>query len=633
VWNRRRGWMAEYSGRYNIGSLESTDRKFSDWVLIKRIIRQYMVRHKSLMLMIGLILPVRTILLLAGPYIYKVVIDHFIRMTPDPSSQWLADVIRSIANALTGGSSGAAAFLLSAGLLYVSVGIMLWAFTSLQSYYMSKLGLSVIADIRTDFFKHIEKLSPSFFEYGGTGKLVSRVTNDADALKNIVSSGIIQVVADVITTIAVLVTMFIIDAQLALISLAIVPILAIVSRTLQGWVRNKWRIARQNISSMVGKIQDLMYGAKVTKAMVQEERSLGEFDSVNEANMRAQISAEIAANSFEAVVGFFTAFISAIIWFVGGLQVINVARSLGDLVAFTQYSTNLLDPVENISTFYGEIQSALAGAERIFNVLDIEPEIKDHPDAVEFPNGEGMLELKNVTFGYAKDQTVLKGISFRTKPGERLAIFGPTGSGKSSMINLIGRFYDPRGGHITMDETDLKRIKLKSIRRHVSIVLQEPYLFSGTVRYNLKFGKPNVTDEEMVRICKLVGIHDAIAKLEKGYDEEVREQGSNLSYGQRQLVCFARALIADPKILILDEATSSVDPYTESLIQNVLRKEMHNRTILIVTHRVSTVRDADRIIVLDSGVIQDVGSHDELLEKNDLYRKLCEMQLVSVTED
>jgi len=623
--------MAEYSGRYNIGSLESTDRKFSDWILIKRIIRQYMVRHKSLMLMIGLIVPVRTILLLAGPYIYKVVIDHFISMTPDPSSQWLANVIRSIANALTGGSSATSVFLLSAGLLYVSVGIMLWAFTSLQSYYMNKLGLSVIADIRTDFFKHIEKLSPSFFEYGGTGKLVSRVTNDADALKNIVSSGIIQVVADVITTIAVLVTMFLIDVQLALISLAIVPILAVVSRTLQGWVRNKWRVARQNISSMVGKIQDLMYGAKVTKAMVQEERSLGEFDSVNEANMRAQVSAEIAANSFEAVVGFFTAFISSIIWFVGGLQVINVARSLGDLVAFTQYSANLLDPVENISTFYGEIQSALAGAERIFNVLDIEPEIKDAPDAVKFPEGE--LEFQNVTFGYVKDQTVLKNISFKTNLGERLAIFGPTGSGKSSIINLIGRFYDPKCGQITVGATDLKKIKLRSIRNRVSIVLQEPYLFQGTLRYNLKFGKPEVTDEEMMRICRLVGIHDAVMKLEKGYDEEVREQGSNLSYGQRQLVCVARALVADPKILILDEATSSVDPYTESLIQNVLRQEMHNRTIIIVTHRVSTVRDADRIIVLHAGVIQDTGSHDELLERNDLYRKLCEMQLVSVAED
>ena len=238
-----------------------------------------------------------------------------------------------------------------------------------------------------------------------------------------------------------------------------------------------------------------------------------------------------------------------------------------------------------------------------------------------------------MTFSYVEDQPVLKDISFRTNPGERLAIFGPTGSGKSSIINLIGRFYDPEYGQIKIGDTDLKKIKLRSIRNRVSIVLQEPYLFQGTLRYNLKFGKPNVADEEMVRMCKLVGIHDAITKLEKGYDEEVREQGSNLSYGQRQLVCVARALIADPKILILDEATSSVDPYTESLIQNALREEMHHRTILIVTHRVSTVRDADRIIVLNAGIIQDTGSHEELLEKNNLYRKLCEMQLVSVAKD
>jgi len=617
-----------------VGSLESTDRKSSDWTLIKRIIKEYMTRHKSLMLIIELVLPVRTILVLAGPYIYKVAIDHFIGATPDPSSQWLADIIKSIGTALGGGTSvGSWGFLLSAGLLYISVGVALWAAMSFQNYYMNKLGLSIIADIRTDFFEHIEKLSPSFFEYGNTGKLVSRVTNDADALRNLVSSGIIQVIADIITTVAVLVTMFLIDIQLALIALAIIPILALVSRTMQGWVRNKWRTARQNISFMTGKIQDLMYGAKITKAMAQEERSLNEFDSVNEANRRAQISAEIAANSFEAAIGFLTALISALIWYVGGFQVVGATRTLGDLVAFTQYSTNLLDPVTNISTFYGEIQSALAGAERIFNVLDIEPEIKDAPDAAEFPEGRGELELKNVTFSYLKDQTVLKNVSFRTNPGERLAIFGPTGSGKSSTINLIGRFYDPKQGQITIDGTDLKKIKLRSIRNYVSIVLQEPYLFSGTLRYNLKFGGPNVTDEEMMRICKLVGIHDVIAKLEKGYDEDVREQGSNLSYGQRQLVCLARALVADPKILILDEATSSVDAYTESLIQNALKEEMRNRTILVVTHRVSTVRDVDRIIVLDAGVIQDVGSHDELLKKNDLYKKLCEMQLVSATED
>jgi ABC-type multidrug transport system fused ATPase/permease subunit len=348
--------------------------------------------------------------------------------------------------------------------------------------------------------------------------------------------------------------------------------------------------------------------------------------------MRAQIRAEIVANSFEATMGFFTQLISALIWFVGGQQVISAGRTLGDLVAFTQYSTNLLDPVQSISTFYGEIQSALAGAERIFNVLDIEPEVKEDPNAVDFPEGKGVLEFKSVIFSYVKNVPVLKKISFKTRPGECLAIFGPTGSGKSSIINLIGRFYDPDSGRVFIDGIDLRKVKLKSLRRRVSIVLQEPYLFLGTLRYNLKFGRPEATDEEMNRVCKLVGIHEAIAKLEKGYDEEVREQGSNLSYGQKQLVCLARALIADPKILILDEATSSVDPYTESLIQNALKEEMVNRTIIIVTHRVSTVRDADRIIVLDQGTIQDVGSHGELLERNDLYRKMCEMQLVSVSE-
>jgi ABC-type multidrug transport system fused ATPase/permease subunit len=291
-----------------------------------------------------------------------------------------------------------------------------------------------------------------------------------------------------------------------------------------------------------------------------------------------------------------------------------------------------MNPIQSISTFYGEIQSALAGAERIFNVLDIEPEVKEDQDAVDFPEGKGILEFKNVTFSYVKNLPVLKKISFKTRPGECLAIFGPTGSGKSSIINLIGRFYDPDGGRVSIDGIDLVKVKLKSLRRRISIVLQEPYLFLGTLKYNLKFGRPETTDEEMTRVCKLVGIHEAIAKLEKGYNEDVREQGSNLSYGQKQLVCLARALIADPKILILDEATSSVDPYTESLIQNALKKEMINRTIIIVTHRVSTVRDADRIIILAQGIIQDIDSHGELLGRNDLYRKICEMQLVSVAE-
>jgi len=625
--------MAEYLGRYNVGSMESTERKFSDLALIQRLLNDYMLRHKPLVFTVGLLISVKTLLALVGPLIYKVTIDHLISGNPAASGGWLADIIRSIAVTMSGGNPpNTWTILLSAGLLYILSGILLWTAMSLQEYYTNKLALTIIADIRSDFFHHLQDLSQSFFEYGNTGKLVSRVTNDAETLRSLVSSGIIRVAADLVTVIAILLTMFLLNVQLATVVVMIIPVLTVVSWTLRSRVRNMWRIARQSIASMTGKVQDLMYGVKVTKAMSQEDRSLREFDSVNEANMRAQIRAEIMANIFEAIVTFFSALISALIWFVGGQQVIALAQTLGDLVAFTQYSTSLLQPIESISTFYGEIQSALAGAERIFTVMDVEPEIKEATDAVEFPEGKGILEFSDVSFSYAKNQPVLKKVSFQTNPSERLAIFGPTGAGKSSIINLIGRFYDPDGGYVSIDGVNLKNVRLKSLRERVSIVLQEPYLFSGTLRYNLKFGRPDASDEEMIKVCKLVGIHEPIGRLEKGYDEGVREQGSNLSYGQRQLVCLARALIADPKILILDEATSSVDPHTESAIQNTLKTEMVNRTIIIVTHRVSTVRDADRIIVLDEGQIKDIGSHEDLVERNELYRRLCTMQLVSASD-
>ena len=347
--------------------------------------------------------------------------------------------------------------------------------------------------------------------------------------------------------------------------------------------------------------------------------------------MQVQIHAEIVSNVFDATASVFTAVTEALIWFMGGQQVLGASFTLGDLVAFTQYVKSFLTPIQSLSTFYGEIQSALAGAERIFSVLDIKPEVTESPNAIDLQNVKGSVRLRNVNFSYVKGQPVLKDVSFEVNPGERLAIFGTTGAGKSSIINLIGRFYDPNEGAVEMDGIDLRKVKLASLRRFISIVLQEPYLFSGTIAYNIKFGRPDATNEEMVRISKEVGIHDAIVKLEKGYDTEIRERGVNLSYGQRQLICFARALMVKPKVLIIDEATSSVDPHTEALIQNALKKEMRNRTAIIVTHRISTVRDADRIIVLDKGQIQDIGSHEELVKRNALYKRLCQMQLVSVT--
>jgi len=623
--------VAEYAGRYDVGSLESTERRMGDFRIVRRVLMLYMMRHKSLVALVGLLMMAQTGLTLVGPYVYKVAIDFFIRGNPSASGQWLSDLIKLIASALSASSKPGTWMLLAvSGLLYIAVGLSLWITMSMQDYYIEKLGLTIIADIKYDFFIQLENLSQSFFEYGNTGRLVSRATNDAEALKGLVSSGIIGVVADCITAIAIVSTMFFLDVQLALLTITIAPVLAIVSSLFQRWIRKSWQIARIRVASMTAKVQDFMYGAKVTKAMAQEERALKEFDAVNEENMTAQIHAEVVSNAFDATIGVFAALIQALIWFAGGQQVLGGTRTLGDLVAFTQYASSSLDPIQSLATFYGEIQGALASAERIFFILDLKPDVTEASDAVELGTMKGLLEFKNVSFSYVKDQTVLKNISFTASLRERLAIFGPTGSGKSSMINLIGRFYDPDKGVIELDGVDIRKLKLASLRRNIAIVLQEPYLFQGTIAYNLKFGRHEVTDDEMVHVAKLVGMHENIMKLEKGYDTELQERGTNLSYGQKQLICLARAILADPRILILDEATSSVDPYTESVIQEILKGEMKNRIVIVVTHRVSTVRDTDRIIVLVNGEINDEGNHEELIQKNELYRRLCQMQLVTV---
>jgi len=623
--------VAEYAGRYDVGSLESTERRMGDFRIVRRVLMLYMMRHKSLVALVGLLMMAQTGLTLVGPYVYKVAIDFFIRGNPSASGQWLSDLIKLITSALSASSKPGTWMLLAvSGLLYIVIGLSLWITMSMQDYYIEKLGLTIIADIKYDFFIQLENLSQSFFEYGNTGRLVSRATNDAEALKGLVSSGIIGVVADCITAIAIVSTMFFLDVQLALLTITIAPVLAIVSSLFQRWIRKSWQIARIRVASMTAKVQDFMYGAKVTKAMAQEERALKEFDAANEENMTAQIHAEVVSNAFDATIGTFAALIQALIWFAGGQQVLGGTRTLGDLVAFTQYASSSLDPIQSLATFYGEIQGALASAERIFFILDIKPDVTEASDAVELGTMKGLLEFKNVSFSYVKDQPVLKNISFTASLGERLAIFGPTGSGKSSIINLIGRFYDPIEGVVELDGVDIRKLKLASLRRNIAIVLQEPYLFQGTIAYNLKFGRHEATDDEMIRIAKLVGINENIMKLEKGYDTELQERGTNLSYGQKQLICLARAILADPRILILDEATSSVDPYTESIIHDVLKEEMKNRIVIVVTHRVSTVRDMDRIIVLVDGEINDEGNHDELIQRYELYRRLCQMQLVTV---
>ncbi|HEX9914993.1 MAG TPA: ABC transporter ATP-binding protein [Candidatus Bathyarchaeia archaeon] len=622
--------MAEYVDRYDVGSLESTKRRYSDLQLVNRLVG-YMLKHRSLLALELTLLAAKTATVLAGPYLYKVTLDFYVVNTPTSDGVWLADIIKGLAAAYTGGSTpGAAPLLLSAALLYAAVALCEWAVTAAQLYYVEKLGLLVVADIREDFFGQINRLSQRFFEYGNTGRLVSRVTNDAEALKKVLDTGVIGLLADLLMAFSVLAVMAALDLQLTLIALLLAPVLALVSKVFQRLIQEAWRTARRNVASLTGKVQDLMYGAKVTKALNQEARSLREFDAVNEQNMESQIKAETVSVAFSSVVTVLSSVMAAAIWYLGGSKVMAAAQTLGRLVAFSNYAETFFEPIQSLATMYGEIQSALAGAERIFVILDQEPEVKEADEPVELGAVRGEVEFRDVGFSYVKDQPVLRDISFKAVPGEILAVFGPTGSGKSTIINLMGRFYDPTQGSVHLDGVDLRDLGFKTLRRSVSIVLQEPYVFAGTVEYNLKFGRPEATEEEMVHVAEMLGIHDTVTRLPEGYHTAIHEKGSNLSYGQRQLMCLARAILANPRIIVFDEATSSVDPYTENRIQGALRREMEKRTVILVTHRVSTVRDADRIIVLDGGRIIGEGTHKELVERNPMYRKLCEMQLVDV---
>lgn len=622
--------MAEYVDRYDIGSQESTVRKYSDIEIVKRIITRYMLKHRALVAIELILVFMRMITVLAGPYLYKVVLDTYITQTPTESDRWLATLIQRITVSLTGVTEPSIRnLLLISALIYIGIALVEWVITSTQRYYVDKLGLLVIADIRADFFRHINDLSQRFFEYGNTGRLVSRVTNDAEALKSILSTGVIGLVSDLVMAISVILMMLYIDTKLTLIALLIAPILAVTSRLFQGWIKEAWRTARRNVAQLTGKVQDLMYGAKLTKSLVQEDRSLIEFDEVNKQNMQTQIRAETISVAYSSVATVLGSIMTAAIWYLGGVKVLLSTHTIGDLVAFSNYAETFFTPIQNLAMMYGEIQSALAGAERIFTILDQDPEVMESKNPV-LLDMKGAIEFNDVSFSYQPNQLVLENINLKIEPGEKIAIFGPTGSGKSTIINILGRFYDPVEGEVKIDGLNLKNIAFSSLRKGVSIVLQEPFLFNGTVEYNLKFGRPDVTDDEMKRVAEYVGIHGAIMELEGGYKTVLNERGANLSYGQRQLVCLARAIIANPKILVFDEATSSVDPYTEARIQETLRKEMMNRTVILVTHRVSTVRDMDRIIVLNNGRIEAEGNHEWLLEKSSLYRELCEMQLVAI---
>lgn len=466
-----------------------------------------------------------------------------------------------------------------------------------------------------------------FYDKRHVGRIMSRVTNDVETLNEFLTSGVEVAIGDIFILVGIVTVMLFMNAWLALMSFMVIPILLIVTMLLGKRVREAYRLTRKKISGVTANLAESISGMRVVQSFSREMANAQQFDRVNVENFQANIQAARTSALFFPVVDVIGSLGTCLVLWFGGTSVMNGSLTLGVLVAFMAYVTRFFIPIREISMLYNNVQSALAATERITEILDARSEVEEAKDAVELQRIKGEIKFNNVSFGYEPDTFVLKDITLEIRENERIALVGPTGAGKTSLASLAARFYDPQKGSLTVDGYDLRKFSLKSLRSQMGIVLQDPFLFTGSIRENIAYGRPDASEQEIVEAAKTVGAHDFVMNFEQGYDTNVGERGVRLSMGQRQLISFARALLADPRILILDEATSSVDAYTELLIQNAMKKLLEHRTTIIIAHRLSTVRSADKIVVIDAGKIVDTGTHEELMRQKGLYRKLYEMQL------
>jgi ATP-binding cassette subfamily B protein len=507
-------------------------------------------------------------------------------------------------------------------ILYVVMALLTWGGQYLENVYLAYAGQAIIYRMRTEMFDHLQRLSLSFFDTHKVGKLMSRVQNDVSQIQELVTQGILTMVTSLLTLVGIAIIMILMSPRLALITLAVIPFMILMTIVWQKYARKAFIQVRRAIATVNSQLQEDMSGVRVIQSLSREEENMEQFDQVNRAHLDANVTAVKLEALMMPMVMISTGVSFAIVIIVGGMQVLDSAMSIGALMSFLLYVQRFFDPVLELSMQYTELQRAMASGARIFELLDVAPEIQDKPDAIELPPMKGEIVFKNMSFAYEQDKDVLHNINLAVKPGETVAIVGQTGSGKSSLVSLTARFYEVTKGSVTVDGYDVRSVTQQSLRRQIGIVPQDPILFSGTIEENIKFGRLDATHEQVIEVAKTVGAHHFISRLEKGFDTLVGQRGVNLSAGQRQLICLARAILADPQILILDEATSNVDTNTERIMQRALRKLTKGRTCLTIAHRLSTVTKADRIIVLDKGKIIEEGSHKELLARQGLYYKM-----------
>ncbi len=507
--------------------------------------------------------------------------------------------------------------------------IALYFVSAAQRYVVSWVGQRMLATLRSDLFRHLQRLQQGYHDRNIVGVTVSRVINDVAEINELFSQGVITLIGDLLVLVGIIVVMLTMSPKLALLTFIVIPLMLAATWVFSSLAKRAFRETRSKVAAVVGDLAEDISGMRVIQAFAQEKASQERFDKVNVENRNAYINAMTLSFVFLPSIEFLGMVATGIVLWFGGRFVIAEEVTLGVMVAFLSYVTRFFNPIQELSRMYTTLQSAMAGGEQVLKLLDTPIEVADTPDAIELEDVAGKIEFEHVTFRYRKDTPlVLDDISLMIPARKMVAIVGPTGAGKTTIANLVARFYDVTQGSVLLDGIDLRRIKQSSLRKFVRIVSQDPFLFSRSIEENIRYGKPDASQEEVIQAAKMANAHEFISRLPDGYQTKIQEGGVNISVGQRQLLTLARAILTDPKVLILDEATANIDTVTEVLIQQALERLLFERTAIVIAHRLSTVRKAGWIYVIDQGRIREQGSHTDLLAHKGMYFDLYERQFM-----